>query len=464
MTTSQQSPSVRWPTVRRRRLRLAAFGAVLAVAVGAVVATVLPAEAAVAPVAGGVYTLVPGASGKCVNVTGASTANCALLVQAACVAGTSQQWRAVGRGRPVHPGQRQQRPLHRRAQPVDHLRASAAAVGLRRRHQDQPAVDVHRLHRGGRQVPGQERRHRPVPERPRTAPPRATTRSSQETCSDISRMQWSFNLVSADRAPTTAPTDGTGPPTNPAAASGQADGGPQPRLISVRSGSGEPGVLAAARHRGRDTGFNVYRGGTKVNASPITASTNYLDAGAAAGAAYTVRAVVNGVEQAARRPRCSFANGYLDVPISDPAGGTTPDGVAYTYSANDASVGDLDGDGQYEIVLKWDPSNAKDNSQSGYTGNVYVDAYRLNGTRLWRIDLGRNIRAGAHYTQFQVYDYDGDGRAEVAMKTADGTVSGTGQVIGNVQRRLPQLHRLRPDRPGVPDHVQRPDRRGACPP
>jgi hypothetical protein len=105
--------------------------------------------------------------------------------------------------------------------------------------------------------------------------------------------------------------------------------------------------------------------------------------------------------------------------------------VSYTYVANDASVGDLDGDGQYEIVLKWDPTNAKDNSQSGYTGNVFIDAYKLNGTRLWRINLGRNIRAGAHYTQFQVFDYNGDGRAEVAMKTADGTVDGTGKVIGS---------------------------------
>src|SRR6185312_7678547 len=127
----------------------------------------------------------------------------------------------------------------------------------------------------------------------------------------------------------------------------------------------------------------------------------------------------------------NWGQNYLDVPISPPAGGTTPDGVSYTYSPNDASVGDLDGDGQYEIVLKWDPSNAKDNSQSGYTGNVYIDAYRLNGTRLWRIDLGRNIRAGAHYTQFQVYDYDGDGKAEVAMKTADGTRDGVGVVIGS---------------------------------
>jgi rhamnogalacturonan endolyase len=109
----------------------------------------------------------------------------------------------------------------------------------------------------------------------------------------------------------------------------------------------------------------------------------------------------------------------------------TPVGEAYTYRANDASVGDLDGDGEYEIVLKWDPSNQKDNSQSGYTGEVFVDAYKLDGTLLWRISLGRNIRAGAHYTQFMVYDFDGDGKAEVAMKTADGTTDARGTVIGD---------------------------------
>ncbi|GAA3221872.1 rhamnogalacturonan lyase [Nonomuraea helvata] len=202
-------------------------------------------------------------------------------------------------------------------------------------------------------------------------------------------------------------------------------------LVSVRSGSGN---LVSWRLLGTDpdgVAFNVYRGSTRV-ASNLTASTNYLDNGAAADASYTVRAVVGGTEQAASPASLRFIGGsYLDVPIQPPSGGTTPDGVAYTYSANDASVGDVDGDGRYEIVLKWDPSNAKDNSQSGYTGNVYVDAYRLDGTRLWRIDLGRNIRAGAHYTQFQVYDYDGDGRAEVAMKTADGTRDGQGTVIGN---------------------------------
>jgi hypothetical protein len=202
-------------------------------------------------------------------------------------------------------------------------------------------------------------------------------------------------------------------------------------LISVRSGTGNLVSWRLLGTEAASTGFNVYRNGTRVTAAPVTASTNYLDAGAAAGASYTVRAVVDGTEQAASAAAIQFPTGYRDVPLQVPAGGTTPDGVAYTYSANDTSVGDLDGDGQYEFVVKWDPSNSKDNSQSGYTGDVYVDAYELTGARLWRIDLGRNIRAGQHYTQFQVYDYNGDGRAEVAMKTADGTVDGTGHVIGS---------------------------------
>jgi rhamnogalacturonan endolyase len=188
--------------------------------------------------------------------------------------------------------------------------------------------------------------------------------------------------------------------------------------------------------------FNLYRSANgaaavKLNSSPITATTNFVDSGAnlSQSNAYFVRPVINGAETAASasftQPANSPIQQFLSVPIQAPPGGTTPDNVSYTYSANDVSVGDLDGDGEYEIVLKWDPSNSKDNSQSGYTGNVYLDAYKLSGTRLWRINLGRNIRAGAHYTQFIVYDLDSDGKAEVACKTADGTISGTGQVIGN---------------------------------
>ncbi|MHB9857943.1 rhamnogalacturonan lyase [Streptomyces sp. YIM S03343] len=202
-------------------------------------------------------------------------------------------------------------------------------------------------------------------------------------------------------------------------------------VVSVHTDSGN---LVSWRWLGTDAdkvSFNVYRSGTKVNATPITGSTNYFHSGAPAQADYTVRAVVGGVEQADSVHAIQLRTGYKDVPISPPSGGTTPDGVAYTYEANDASVGDLDGDGRLEFVLKWQPTNAKDNSQSGYTGDTILDGIKLDGTRLWRIDLGRNIRSGAHYTQFQVYDYDGDGKAEIAMKTADGTVDGTGTVIGS---------------------------------
>ena len=176
--------------------------------------------------------------------------------------------------------------------------------------------------------------------------------------------------------------------------------------------------------------YNVYRNGSKLTASPIANSTNYIDTAGNATATYSVAAVVGGVEQPLSSASAVWAQQYLTVKLQRPAGGTTPDGVAYDYSPNDVSVGDVDGDGSYELFVKWDPSNSKDNSQSGYTGNVFVDAYRLDGTRLWRVDLGRNIRAGAHYTQFIVYDLDGDGKAELAMKTGDGTIDGAGTVIG----------------------------------
>lgn len=180
--------------------------------------------------------------------------------------------------------------------------------------------------------------------------------------------------------------------------------------------------------------FNVYRDGVKLNSSPITSSTNYVDADGTENSTYYVRAVSGSKELAPSDKVGVWGKNYLSVPLQIPAGGTTPDGVAYTYSANDASVADLDGDGKYEIILKWDPSNSKDNSQSGYTGDVIIDAYKLDGTRLWRIDLGKNIRAGAHYTQFMAYDLDGDGKAEIACKTADGTVDGKGNVIGDASK------------------------------
>ncbi|WP_456846511.1 rhamnogalacturonan lyase family protein [Cellulomonas sp. P5_C6] len=194
------------------------------------------------------------------------------------------------------------------------------------------------------------------------------------------------------------------------------------------------GVYLGWRQLGLDPdsiAFHVYRDGKKITTLPITTSTNLLDAGGSAGSVYRVSSVVDGIERWATGEFRVWDSQHLDVPLDKPADAYTKDGQPYTYNANDASVGDVDGDGQYEIVVKWDPSNSKDNSQAGYTGNVYVDAYELDGTRLWRIDLGQNIRAGAHYTQFQVYDLNGDGKAEVTMKTADGTVDGVGTVIGD---------------------------------
>lgn len=172
-------------------------------------------------------------------------------------------------------------------------------------------------------------------------------------------------------------------------------------------------------------GYDVYRDGVKVNAEPITGSTNYVDASGTADAKYVVKAVDGGQVVKTTPEAAVWPEVYKKVHLDRPAGGTTPDGVAYTYSPNDCSVGDVDGDGEYEIIVKWDPSNSKDNSEKGaYTGNVYIDGYKIDGTKLWRIDLGRNIRAGAHYTQFMVYDLDGDGKAEVACKTAPGTIDG----------------------------------------
>lgn len=100
-------------------------------------------------------------------------------------------------------------------------------------------------------------------------------------------------------------------------------------------------------------------------------------------------------------------------------------GLGAAYTPNDASACDMDGDGEEEIILKWDPSNAHDNAHRGQTSPVWIDCYKLDGRRLWRICLGPNIRAGAHYTQFLCYDFDGDGRGEMIVKTAPGTIDGT---------------------------------------
>ncbi|MEK7951406.1 autotransporter-associated beta strand repeat-containing protein [Luteolibacter sp. Y139] len=214
-------------------------------------------------------------------------------------------------------------------------------------------------------------------------------------------------------------------------------------VVAIRTSSTQ--AYVGWRFLGLDpdtTTFHVFRsiGGAAVvqlTTTPISNTTDYRDTpgSSAFGStiSYYVRPVVDGVMGAPSEsftlPAGVAVQPYLSVPLDPPAGGTTPSGEAYTYSANDAAPADLDGDGDLDIVLKWDPSNSKDNSQGGYTGEVYLDGIRLDGTRLWRINLGKNIRAGAHYTQFIAYDLDSDGRAEVAMKTAPGSIDGLGNNI-----------------------------------
>ncbi len=189
----------------------------------------------------------------------------------------------------------------------------------------------------------------------------------------------------------------------------------------------------------QDVCFNVYADDTKLNSTPLR-KTNFSYRSATVNKFY-IEVLSDG--QVIERSEALFLpNAHLEIPLNRPSGGTTPSG-AYTYTPGDCMAADVDGDGQYEIVMKWDPvgstgvantsSNSdagmKDNSQTGYAGNVIIDAYRMDGTQLWRIDLGVNIRAGAHYTQLMVYDLDGDGRAEVACKTAPGTIDGKGNYV-----------------------------------
>ncbi|MGM9937793.1 MAG: Ig-like domain-containing protein, partial [Candidatus Ornithomonoglobus sp.] len=204
--------------------------------------------------------------------------------------------------------------------------------------------------------------------------------------------------------------------------------------------------------------FDIYRDGTKIKTTGAHDATNYFDASGTASSKYIV--VKTGESIANETPVTPTANytakgsevtngnseinsfTYIDIPIDRPAPvsrmGDGKTSYYYTYDssheggANDASVGDLDGDGDYEIVLKWDPTDSKDSAGADFTGNVYIDAYEIdtnNGGYKWRIDLGKNVTAGQHYTQYIVYDFDGDGRSEVAMQTAPGTIDGQGNYV-----------------------------------
>ena len=164
-------------------------------------------------------------------------------------------------------------------------------------------------------------------------------------------------------------------------------------VVAIRSGNQ---VVVSWRTLSSDKpgeAFDVYRNGEKMNVEPmVKGGTFFVDAHPLQGdATYEVR---GGGKDGAYVLKADAPDGYLPVKLQKPVDGVTPDGKTFSYSANDASVADVDGDGQYEIFLKWEPSNAHDNAHDGFTGPTLFDCYRLDGTLLWRIDMGINIRSG----------------------------------------------------------------------
>ena len=200
-------------------------------------------------------------------------------------------------------------------------------------------------------------------------------------------------------------------------------------VVALPNQGRTPGYFVSWRLLGTDdarTRFDLLRNGETI--AENLAVTNYVDRDGKNGDQYQVVAKVEGRTVDTSLAATPWAQPYMKLALDRPATGA----LGGTYSPNDCSVGDVDGDGEYEIFVKWDPSNSKDNSQSDKTDNVFIDCYKLDGTKLWRIDLGVNIRAGAHYTQFMVYDFDGDGLAEMMCKTAPGSKDGAGNYVNQV--------------------------------
>jgi rhamnogalacturonan endolyase len=191
----------------------------------------------------------------------------------------------------------------------------------------------------------------------------------------------------------------------------------------VAVGGGTGGTLLSWRlygtEQGTDVAFNVYKGTTKLNTAPITNSTNYQDSGAIGS--YTLKAIIGGVEEATGTTATNLPNGYLEIPLKDAAG----------RKIHLAYVGDLDGDGEYDFVV--------DRFQAGVS--QYVDAYKRDGTFMWRVDMGPNstntdlslsgpdtISCG-HADDETVYDIDSDGKAELILRGGNGMIFGDGKVL-----------------------------------
>lgn len=205
-------------------------------------------------------------------------------------------------------------------------------------------------------------------------------------------------------------------------------------VIAVRQ---DDGVFISWRLLETDnpgTAFDIYRQTdngalVKLNKQPLTGPTHFTDKTADLSKKNTWSVRVSGSKEGESHansftlPAGSPVQQYISIPLKGIEG----------YAPNDCSIGDLDGDGDYELVVHMG-GRMMDNSFNGTSSTPILQAYELDGTFMWEINLGINIRDGAHYTQFMVYDLDGDGKAELACKTADGTVDGKGHVIGDASK------------------------------
>lgn len=206
--------------------------------------------------------------------------------------------------------------------------------------------------------------------------------------------------------------------------------------ISLDGAKMGTGNLVSWRHREAD-GYGVkYR--LSSAASPegpfkylkrgkyIIDRTNYLDASGTVDTYYRIEVFdATGALIETEVSGKTWADQTFKIPVEAPV--DTKNGAL--YNPNDASVCDMDGDGEYEIILKWSPSNEKDAASSGTTSTPYFDCIKLDGTRLWRIELGNNFFTSAHTIQFIAWDFDGDGYGEFMCKTAPGTIDGQGNYV-----------------------------------
>lgn len=204
----------------------------------------------------------------------------------------------------------------------------------------------------------------------------------------------------------------------------------------------------------KNVSFNVYRDGKKI--SEVATKTNYVDS--TVGTNYSVAPVINGVEGEKCNPVTAYNNSYFDIPLLKPDDETIYDPsnnklATYSFFPSDCSTGDVDGDGEYEIIVKW-TSHERDVGTPAYSGTVHLAAYKLDGTKLWKndIELGKNVYSSAHTLQFLVYDFDGDGKSEVICQTSLGSKDGQGKYVSNAAQSDEEIKAITDEQNSTADY------------